>query len=151
MTEQIFENGIVVKVKEGIAEIALIEEGACEDCHAKLFCNPKVKDDLKTISAVDPIGVKPGDEVRIAIAGSTILKASLTLYGVPLLIILLGIVFGMMLFKESAAPEVFSMLAGFGATAIYYAIIWLTGSKGIQKVPAPKIVQVRRTEQLSVK
>lgn len=118
--EEFVEEGIVADVKDGIATILIFEEGSCEECGAKIFCKPG--EDKKTLTAKDPFGVKAGDKVRVAIRGRNVLAASAVLYGIPLLLILGGIFFGMNFFNDD--KEIYSSLLGISLLIIYYAAIY---------------------------
>ncbi len=139
--EEFFEEGIVANVKDGIATIFIIEEGSCEDCGAKIFCKPT--DDKKTLTVKDPFGVAAGDRVRIAVQGRNVLAASTLLYGIPLLLILGGVFFGMSFF--TANKELFSSLFGLGLVAVYSAVVFLISkSKKESKALLPEIVFVSK-------
>jgi len=142
--EKIIEKGIVLSSGDGHAEIALIETGSCEECSAKIFCKPSGNKDTKIIEAADPYGVKVGDEVQIEIAGEEILKASFTLYGMPLILIIIGIVFGMSIFSATAFPELFSFLFSIGITALYFSSILLINKIKHNKPRLPQITFVKR-------
>ncbi len=143
-SETIVEKGIVLKTDKGYAEIALIEEGSCEECSAKIFCKPAEKKDSKILEVEDPFGVQPGDEVQIQIAGEAILKASFLLYGMPLILIILGIISGISFFAETALPELFSFLFGIGLTALYFSGIFLLRKLKHTKPKLPRITFVKR-------
>jgi len=142
--ESIIEKGIVLSAADGHAEIALIQTGSCEECSAKIFCKPSEKKDTKIIEAEDPYGVQPGDEVQIEIAGTDILKASFMLYGMPLIIILLGIILGMSIFNGTSLPELLSFLFSVGITALYFSVIFLINKIKHAKPKLPQITFVKR-------
>lgn len=121
MREQLTEEGIVVKAEDGKAEIAIIKVDNCEECHAKMVCKPaNKKDDLTTVMATDSLGVHPGDSVKFAVDGFTVLKASAWIYGVPLVLLIIGMLIGDRLFVETAIPELFTFLFSLGLLSIYY-------------------------------
>lgn len=151
MKEQIIEEGIVIKTEKGFAEIALINSDDCEECHAKMFCKPSETKDMKTITAVDPLGVIPGQEVTIAVEGATLLKASMSIYGLPLLILVLGIVLGSGIFKSTQMPELYAFLLGFGLMSLYYALFYLIGKiAGRKIVNVPKIIRVKQKQKIDI-
>lgn len=142
--ESIIEKGIVLSAADGLAEITLMQSDACEDCSAKIFCKPSEEKDTKIIEAEDPYGVQPGDEVLIEIAGTDILKASFMLYGMPLILILLGIILGMSIFNGTSLPELLSFLFSIGITALYFSIIFLINKIKHAKPKLPHITFVKR-------
>lgn len=144
LNESIKEKGIVITTKKGFAEIALIEAGSCEECTAKIFCKPSDVSDTKILEVSDPFGVQPGDEVEIRISGSAVMKASMILYGIPLIMILTGILLGMSIFKNTSLPEVFSFLFGLGLTALYVSLLFLFKRVRTAKPNLPRITFVKR-------
>ena len=142
--ENIIENGIVLNAKDGHAEIALIETGSCEECSAKIICKPSEKKDSKILEVKDPFGVKAGDEVQIEINGGDVLKASAMLYGVPLILIVLGVMIGMIIFKSTSMPELLSFIFGLGLTALYVSgLIFFKRTKR-SKPNLPQIIFVKK-------
>ena len=142
--ESIVEKGIVLSAQRGLAEIALLETESCEACSAKLFCKPSSKDDTKVLEVSDPYGVLPGDEVQIKIAGRAVLKASVMLYGFPLLLIITGILTGMYLFSSTSLPELFSFVLGLGLTSVYVGGLFLIKKIKKSRPVLPQIVFVKR-------
>ena len=65
-SEELIEEGIVIKVDKGTAEIAIIEKGECSECSAKVYCSP-TEGNKKKLKVSDPYGVKPGDRVKVKI------------------------------------------------------------------------------------
>ena len=136
--EQLHEQGIVLEASEGKAKVRLIESGSCEECSAKIFCKPG-EGDSKILEVIDPLGVHAGDEVTINIEGSDLVKASLKLYGIPLVLLVAGIVIGLSLFNNN---ELLAFLLGIGIMAIYYLVIFLLSKKSPKQI-LPKIVLVK--------
>lgn len=143
-SESIIEKGIVLSAGDGHAEIALIQTGSCEECSAKIFCKPSENKDSKIIEVEDSFGVKAGDEVDIQIKGSDVLKASFMLYGMPLILILFGIILGMSIFNGTSSPELFSFLFSIGITALYFSSILLINKIKHTKPRLPQITFVKR-------
>ena len=139
--EIIIEEGVVVSIGKGTADVAVRHTESCGECSAKIICKPKSGDE-NIIKVEDPFGVKPGDIVRIEINGYVLLKASFLLYGVPLILLLTGIFSGMSLFSNYSAKELYSFLWGIGLVALYYFL----GSfnKAIEKRKHAKIVAINR-------
>ena len=143
MHEELIEEGIVLKSNDGIAEIALLENDNCEECSAKLFCKPQ-EGETKILTVSDPLGSLPGDEVRISVEGGAVLKATLLLYGLPLLLLILGILLGMNLFTYSKLPELYSFFFGLSLTAVYFGIVYFFSIKKGSSKSLPKIVFVKK-------
>ncbi len=128
MTEELIEHGIVKKSENGLTEIELIGNDNCEECSAKLFCNPK-NDSKKILSINTSSKYKIGDEVELRISGKNILLASLNLYLYPLLILILTILIGTKLFINTDFPELYSVLSALFFVIIYYVLFFNIGKK----------------------
>lgn len=140
-TEELFEEGIVKEAHDGIAEIVISDSEQCHECTAKIYCKPGNSNE-RCLIVKDPFGVHPGDKVRFAIKGSKILSASFLLYGIPLSILLLGIIIGMKVFNTN--KELFSSLFSIGLVSVY-AILMSIFSKKSKAKSYPEIVFVSST------
>lgn len=143
MNEELLEEGIVLKSGGGIAEIALKENAACEECSAKLFCGPQ-NNKLKTLTVSDPFGTHPGDEVKISVKGKEVLKVSVLLYGMPLVLILAGILIGMNLFEGYKYSELYAFIIGLLFTGFYFIFFFFKISKNIKTTAPSKIISFRK-------
>jgi positive regulator of sigma E activity len=142
-SEELIEEGIVKEAKDGIAIINIQDFGNCEECSAKLFCNPSDYG-KKSLTASDPFGVHPGDRVRISIKGKKIIAVSLILYGFPLVLLLIGIFIGMNLFNNN--KEIFSSLLTICLTGVYFLIIHLFTENPKSRIKSyPEIILVNRS------
>lgn len=135
-TEELYEEGIVKEAHDGIAEIVISDSEHCQECSAKIYCKPG-SSNQRCLTVKDPFGAHPGDKVRVVIKGSKILLASFYIYGVPLILLLLGILIGMNLFKTD--KELFSSLSGIGLVSVY-AILMSIFSKKSKAKPYPEII-----------
>jgi sigma-E factor negative regulatory protein RseC len=115
--EELTETGIVKESKDGIAEIIIPNSAHCEECSAKVYCKPNSNYD-RTITVKDSIGLKPGDFVFVSVSGSNILQTSFFLYGLPILILISGLIAGLKLFDYQ--KEFFSTVFSFILVTIYY-------------------------------
>lgn len=120
--EELFEEGIVTECSTGFAVIDIHDKATCEDCTAKIYCKPTGSDGRK-MTVRDNIGVAPGDNVRVSIAGKKILSASLFIYGIPLVLIFVGIYIGFIFFETNR--ELFSFTLGIALIGFYSGIILL--------------------------
>lgn len=145
MKEELFESGIVLKSGGGIAEIAVKENSSCEECSAKIFCSPQ-NNKLRTLLVSDTLGTHPGDEVRISVKGEEILKATFLLYGIPLFLILTGIILGMELFKSYKYAELYSFLSGVFLSGIYFIALKNKSIVFSQKKPLSRIISFHRPD-----
>ena len=125
-TEKLTEEGIVKESKDGIATIVISNSDNCEECTAKLYCNPGNSSE-RSLTVKDTFGVVAGDKVRISIKVSQILRISFLIYGIPLILILVGLFFGMQFFQIH--KELFSTLFAVGLVSIYILIILFIDKK----------------------
>ena len=126
MNEELYEEGIVSGVEDGVASVILNESAACSSCAVKTVCKPG-EDDLKILTARDPFGVKPGDHVRISVKGKNVLAAAFLLYGIPLILFLAGIFIGMPLFRDQ--KELYGTIMGFVFIAVYLLFLKLLANR----------------------
>ncbi len=120
MPEEIQEEGTVIETHAGLATVSVFRTGSCEECGARILCKASGEENPR-ITALDPLGAKPGDHVRILVAGRSVLLASFWLYGVPLILLLFGIALGARLFPHR--PELYGSLLGIGLCTLYYFIV----------------------------
>ena len=139
MAEQIEEKGIVIEAKDGRAKVELLASDACEECTAKIICKPR-DENAKMLEVSDPFGVKPGDQVTINVEGSEVFKASLKLYGIPLFLLIAGILAGSALFTN----DWLIFLAGVIPTTLYYIGLYFFWKRNDTQV-MPKIVFVKKS------
>lgn len=136
--EELVEEGIVKYSENGIAEVIITNSDNCEECSAKIYCKPGNSSE-RTLIVRDPLGAKSGDKVRVVIKGSKILSASFLLYGIPLILLLIGIFVGYYIFNEN--KELYSTLSGFGLV-FFYSIFFLILSKKQKLSSYPEITFV---------
>uniref|UniRef100_A0A7V3E684 Positive regulator of sigma E activity n=1 Tax=Ignavibacterium album TaxID=591197 RepID=A0A7V3E684_9BACT len=118
--EELIEEGIVKSSKDGMAEIIISNSAHCEECSAKVYCKPNSGDN-RTIVVHDTLGLKPGDFVLISVSGQKIFQTSFFLYGLPLIILILGLIMGFNIFDSQ--KELFSTLLAIVLLAVYFFLI----------------------------
>ncbi len=142
MQERLYEQGVVISVKDEIAEVDISENGNCHECGAKMFCKPG-SNDKKILTVINKFGAKIGDRVEISVDGGVLLKVSLMLYGAPLLILIVGILIGLEIFKNQNPTELYAFGSTIFILAIYYLLFFLLkGKKENNKSIMPKIVRI---------
>jgi sigma-E factor negative regulatory protein RseC len=114
--EELYEDGIVKESKNGLATIIISNSDQCEECSAKLYCKPGNSNE-RSLTATDPYGVHPGDKVRVSISGNKILSAAFLLYGIPLILLLAGLLIGYKIFQNN--QELCSALLSISLILIY--------------------------------
>lgn len=141
--EDMYEEGIVTATARGRATVAVAQSDACEECTAKIFCK-NTPDEAQSVDVRDPFGVSTGDTVRFVIRGESLFAAAGLLYGIPLLLLLAGVLVGMYAWDPGIMrKELWSFLLGIGATAAYYLAVFLSGlGRGSAGALMPEIVLV---------
>lgn len=139
-TEELTEEGIVKESKDGIATIVISNSDYCEECTAKLYCKPGNSDE-RSLIVKDPFGVKTGDKVKVMIKGSRLISVSFFIYGIPLILLLAGLIVGMKIFSEN--KEILSTLLSIVLVAFYFLIMWIISKKNtFETNNYPKIIFV---------
>lgn len=82
--------GTVIETDGAKAKVAFKRQKACGDCHA---CASFGADEAVT-EVENTLGAKVGDRVNIALHQGSMLKAVLIMYGIPLLMLVIGVFVG---------------------------------------------------------
>jgi len=130
--ETLLEEGIVVAVtpaaadRPARAQVRLLAGDHCEGCPAAVMCRP-AGGDRRLMDVSDPLGVAVGDRVEVAVPGGQVLKASLLVYGLPLLLLLLGVWLGTEFFPPTdPLRDLWSFLVGAGLAAAAVPLVRAT-------------------------
>jgi len=86
--------GVVEKVESGKALVAISTGQACASCKGEGTCGLAGARKGRSIWVLDPIGVHPGDTVKVEISDQGLLAASFVVYGIPLTGLLAGALLG---------------------------------------------------------
>ena len=122
MKEQVMHTGQVVSMTPQTTTVRIVSHSACSSCHAASLCGLSEYAEKAIEVPTSPsatYGV--GDEVKVVLKASMGFKAVWIAYFLPL-VVLLAITLGLI---ALGVPEVVSGLAGLGAVALYYLIVWL--------------------------
>ena len=137
------EDGIVVDVSGGVAKVSVLKKSACEQCAASGVCHPG---DMEYLEAANPLGAKKGQKVKVVLAPQVYLKASLILYGVPMVTLVGGAIFGKNMalrFGAEAASDLWAFIAGFACMLVSFLFI-RSYNKKVEKTQKykPMIVEI---------
>ena len=89
----VVEHGIVIEVRDGSAKVRTCAPAACTDCeHGEACCS--FGSSSRTIEVVDPLGVRPGQLVRVSVSSSVTAVAVVFLYGLPVAALVVGALVG---------------------------------------------------------
>jgi sigma-E factor negative regulatory protein RseC len=149
------EQGIVVAIEAGIAEVEIIRRSTCGACSARSGCGVSLLDRVlgrrpQRLLLVDKLKVSPGDEVIVGIPEGALLKAAVVAYMIPLLGLLVGAIIGDLPSLSGAMDQGLPLLTG----AIGFAaglIVTRLYSRRLAIDPRWRAVLLRRaTHSLSV-
>ncbi|MBF0329865.1 MAG: SoxR reducing system RseC family protein [Nitrospirae bacterium] len=119
------ETGVVKSLDGTKAFVSLKKQGGCEGCSAGSVCKSMSGGDAE-IEALNSADAKAGDTVRIAFKSYSYMKGALLVYGIPMLFLMIGAVFGkefLPRFVHSVQSDTLSALAGFGFFGLSFVII----------------------------
>ncbi|MFL1406095.1 SoxR reducing system RseC family protein [Marinobacter sp. M1N3S26] len=91
----IHETGTVISVSGNEAWVQTIRESACQSCSARHGCGQKALATMsggqsRQIRVFNTLDARPGDQVTVAIEESALLRASLLVYAVPLVLMIVA-------------------------------------------------------------
>lgn len=147
----ITETGHVVAVEEGTVWVQTIRQSACQSCSARQGCGQRVLASVSggkanQVLVNNTLGARLGDEVTLAIAESALLGASLWVYALPLVLLVVGTLLAQWL---APASELMAMtgaavglMAGFAGARIH--------NRGGGRRYLPELVAVRALNDLSL-
>lgn len=107
------ENAIVISSREDFAQVKIdLKEELCHSCSARNLCVGKRREN-GTITVLNSLSARPGDEVKISIPERSYNKELIILFGALLLISLFGLIFGYLFALILALPASLVSLIGF--------------------------------------
>lgn len=120
--ETLLEEGVVLGLETEAnrvrAQVRLLAGDHCEGCPASGICKPD-SDDRRILEVLDPVGVAVGDRVKVAVPGGAVLQASFLVYGLPLILLLIGVAAGMRIWPaDEPMRDLWSFLLGAGLAAL---------------------------------
>ena len=140
------ERARVISVDRGHAWVETQRQSACGTCAANKGCGTSVLAKVlgnrrSRVRAIDPVGVRLGDEVMVGIAESALVRGSLAIYLVPLLALVVCAGAVQVLWPGVGEPVV--ILAGLAGLAAGLAWVRLF-SRRISSDPRYQPVILRR-------
>ncbi|MFQ3574245.1 MAG: SoxR reducing system RseC family protein [Thermodesulfovibrionales bacterium] len=139
------EVGTVKEIRGQRALVIVEKKGGCESCPGASLCNT-IGSDQGGIEAINEIGAKQGDTVKIAFRSFTFLKGTIVVYLIPALFLVVGAVIGKNIISPllpSKDPEAVSALAGFLLLILSFVLIKLVLNR-FSKLPknTPVITEI---------
>lgn len=117
------ETGIVTRVDGSTATVMVQKKSACEGCTAQGACHATPEG--MEITALNPVHAAVGQRVKVVMQGGAYLKGSVMVYGLPLLLFIVGAFAGKKV-GEAYFPDMNSDLAA-ALTAFAVLVLSLAG------------------------
>ena len=140
------EIGFVEGLKGEYAFVRANRTASCERCASKGMCNIVEDTGHVIVQALNTVGAKEGDTVRIELPEKSFLAASALIYLFPIIALIIGGFIGGLLhphFSESITKDGLSALTAFAFLIISVIIVKIVGKnigKGLEYTP--KIVEI---------
>ncbi len=126
MKEAVTHKGKVVKMTPQVTTVAILQHGACSECHAAGLCGMGEMAEKLVEVPTDPYafyGV--GDEVEVVLKASMGMKAVWLAYFIPLLVLLAVV----LLLSALHVGEVVTGVCALVAIGLYYLLLYLFRDK----------------------
>jgi sigma-E factor negative regulatory protein RseC len=138
--------GKVVKVSGDKAFIEVERSSACAQCGLQeveeLVAGGKV-----VFEALNMAKANIGDKVKVRVESAAYMKASVFIYGIPVLLLIMGAVLGVYLAgKFNKSTDIMSALFGMCGLIVGIIILFLFRKKGTKKEYIPVIVEVLKED-----
>jgi sigma-E factor negative regulatory protein RseC len=124
------EQGVIVSLHGGMASIAPLAQTGCKSCPSNGICGtsflaPLFGKKQRLLVAKNIINAKPGDQVTIGLNRMALVFASLMVYILPLMMLVIGAILGEAFAHASGIEdtELVSILSGLGAASLTFLII----------------------------
>jgi len=138
------EQGIVIKTDSRATWVKTVKSGNCAGCSARGSCHGIGGSDEMEVKVINEAGAKVGDRIVLSFKTSSLLKATFLLYVFPILLLIVGAVFGQaMASRFDFNPSGLSAIMGFSFFFAALLIIKTTANKLAKKNEyRPKIIKI---------
>lgn len=102
------QQGLVIGVNGGMATVKFVRSKACAHCNACLSFG----DNEAIVDISNTVGAEVGDTVSITLHSRSLVKASLLMYGIPLVLLLIGALLGSLISDLATAAFGIVLAAG---------------------------------------
>ncbi len=126
MKEAVTHKGKVVKMTPQVTTVAILQHGACSECHAAGLCGMGEMAEKLVEVPTDPYAFYVvGDEVEVLLKASMGMKAVWLAYFIPLLVLLAVV----LLLSALHVGEVVTGVCALVAVGLYYLLLYLFRDK----------------------
>lgn len=144
----ITERGRVIAVTGDQAWVQTLRLSACQSCSARAACGQRALASVSggranQVRVANTLGASVGDEVSLAIAESALLRASLLVYALPLLLMVVGAIGG---HQWAPGSDAYAMAGAAAGLALGFWLARRTQSR-LGRACLPQLLRIeRRTE-----
>lgn len=140
---------VVIKTENAVAYVEAQNKGGCSSCSTSGGCSTAMLGRIfsqkpRMFKALNPIEAKAGDEVVVGVEDGALLRGALSVYVLPLLLLLGGALLAALLAPSASARDGYSVAGA--ALGLAASVIWLkvfSGRYGASRAFQPVIL--RRT------
>nr|MDK2851069.1 sigma-E factor negative regulatory protein RseC [Candidatus Cloacimonadota bacterium] len=132
--EDVNDKAVVAKFEKGIATVELQRGGGCKNCSMRGFCFSKSTPAVFHLPS--DLDLKPGDEVELMISPEGRVAASLLIFGLPVVSMIIGFILASFFMSELG-----SIVFAFALMALSFLVVRYCDKKWGNKV---KIEIVRK-------
>jgi sigma-E factor negative regulatory protein RseC len=125
------EEGVVVEIVGKNAKVAILKKSACESCAAAGVCHPQDAD-RSLMEAANPMNAIKGQRVKVVLGPQMYLKASIILYGIPMIALVGGAIFAKNMAMQYGGQEnsdLWAFVAGMVCMIVSFMFIRLYNKK----------------------
>ncbi|MGD9057292.1 MAG: SoxR reducing system RseC family protein [Desulfobacterales bacterium] len=138
------EQGIVLRTNSEAAWVKTTRSSACQGCTARNSCHSLSNSQDMEVKALNIAGAREGDRIVLSFETRSLLKATFLIYVFPIILLIVGAVFGQMLASLIAInPSALSVLLGF---AFFFAALRIMKARAnkmaAQNAYQPKITKI---------
>ncbi len=137
MVEEI---GTVKSVEGVMATVEVARKSMCDGCTAGC----KSEDQCMEIEALNQVGARVGQMVRVSVKSITYLKGTVIVYGLPALALVFGAVIGksvMIKVFPHSDKDILSAIFGFGAFALSFVGVKVWTSIASKKTESKPVIE----------
>jgi len=122
------ESAIVTGLDGDLAMIQMLRQGTCSQCELNSGCGTGAIGRMlghrsKLLTIKNNYNLKPGDSVLLGMPDKAYMKASLLIYGLPLVGLIAGSLLAQALFGNSETITILFAIAGFASASLYSTVI----------------------------
>lgn len=146
---EMHENGLVLRVRGGMAVVETIQTDACASCSAKGACHTMGGSKQRTVMALNQAGAVEGDQVQLALPRRGALGAGFLVYILPVAALIVGASLGQSLGPGWGwDPTNAAVVLGLGSlAACWLGLHWLSKRLAGRRELSVRVVRIIKKGQ----